>query len=259
MNLRTSAVRLGLLPAGIAIALTPAFAAAQESTTTLDRIEITGSRIRSADVETQQPILTLDRQALEKQGLTSVADVLQNLTSAGSPAISRADALSSGEDVGGYYVDLRNLGAQRTLVLVNGKRLGASTSGLQDLSQIPMAAIERIEVLKDGASSIYGSDAIAGVVNVITRKRFDGAGSQRAVRPVRPGRRRYHPVLLHCGYAGRAWWCDAVGRILQAGSGVRQEPLVQPRRFAWSQLDPEQLEPDQPERFVVQPAAGRLR
>ncbi|KIQ26219.1 TonB-dependent receptor plug domain-containing protein [Xanthomonas campestris] len=175
MNLRTSAVRLGLLPAGIAIALTPAFAAAQESTTTLDRIEITGSRIRSADVETQQPILTLDRQALEKQGLTSVADVLQNLTSAGSPAISRADALSSGEDVGGYYVDLRNLGAQRTLVLVNGKRLGASTSGLQDLSQIPMAAIERIEVLKDGASSIYGSDAIAGVVNVITRKRFDGA------------------------------------------------------------------------------------
>lgn len=175
MNLRTSAVRLGLLPAGIAIALTPAFAAAQESTTTLDRIEITGSRIRSADVETQQPILTLDRQALEKQGLTSVADVLQNLTSAGSPAISRADALSSGEDVGGYYVDLRNLGAQRTLVLVNGKRLGASTSGLQDLSQIPMSAIERIEVLKDGASSIYGSDAIAGVVNVITRKRFDGA------------------------------------------------------------------------------------
>jgi len=178
MNLRTSAVRLGLLPASIAIALTPAMAGAQESaasTTTLDRIEITGSRIRSADVETQQPILTLDRQALERQGYTSVADVLQNLTSAGSPAISRADALASGENVGGYYVDLRNLGAERTLVLVNGKRLGATTSGLQDLSQIPMAAIERIEVLKDGASSIYGSDAIAGVVNVITRKRFDGA------------------------------------------------------------------------------------
>ncbi|MCW0412117.1 Vitamin B12 transporter BtuB [Xanthomonas sacchari] len=179
MNLRTPAVRLGLLPASIAIALTPAIAGAQEaaasSTTTLDRIEITGSRIRSADVETQQPILTLDRQALERQGYTSVADVLQNLTSAGSPAISRADALASGENVGGYYVDLRNLGAERTLVLLNGKRLGATTSGLQDLSQVPMAAIERIEVLKDGASSIYGSDAIAGVVNIITRKRFDGA------------------------------------------------------------------------------------
>ncbi|WP_295920180.1 Plug domain-containing protein, partial [uncultured Xanthomonas sp.] len=133
MNLRTPAVRLGLLPASIAIALTPAIAGAQEaaasSTTTLDRIEITGSRIRSADVETQQPILTLDRQALERQGYTSVADVLQNLTSAGSPAISRADALASGENVGGYYVDLRNLGAERTLVLLNGKRLGATTSG----------------------------------------------------------------------------------------------------------------------------------
>ena len=177
MNVRNPAVRLGLLPAGIALALTPAFASAQEAkdATTLDRIEITGSRIRGASMETQQPVLTLSRENLEKQGYTTVADVLQNLTSAGSPAISRADSLSSGENVGGYYVDLRNLGAQRTLVLMNGKRLGATTAGYQDLSQIPMAAVERIEVLKDGASAIYGSDAIAGVVNVITRKRFDGA------------------------------------------------------------------------------------
>lgn len=150
---------------------------AQESgaPTTLDRIEVTGSRIRGAEMETQQPVLSLDRQALERQGYTSVADVLQNLTSAGSPAISRADALSSGEAVGGYYIDIRNLGANRTLVLVNGKRLPALTGGLQDLSQIPFSAIERIDILKDGASSIYGSDAIAAVVNIVTRKRFDGA------------------------------------------------------------------------------------
>jgi iron complex outermembrane receptor protein len=178
-NLRT-AMRVGMLPAGIAIALAPGFASAQEGgeqqgATTLDRIEVTGSRIRGADMETQQPIITLSRQDIERQGFTSVADVLQNLTSAGSPAISRSDALASGENVGGYYVDIRNLGAQRTLVLVNGKRLGASTSGLQDLSQIPMASIDRIEILKDGASAIYGSDAIAGVVNVITRKRYEGA------------------------------------------------------------------------------------
>ncbi|WP_133477356.1 TonB-dependent receptor [Cognatilysobacter segetis] len=141
----------------------------------LGRIEVTGSRIRKAEAETQQPIITLSREAIQQQGFTSVADILQNLTSAGSPAISRADALASGEDVGGYYIDLRNLGAQRTLVLVNGKRLGVSTSGLQDLGQIPVSAIQRIEVLKDGASAIYGSDAIAGVVNVITRREFDGA------------------------------------------------------------------------------------
>jgi len=178
MKFRTPAMRLGLLPAGIAIALTPAFASAQDAAagaTTLDRLEVTGSRIRSANVETQQPILTLSRENLEKQGFTSVADVLQNLTSAGSPAISRSEALASGENVGGYYIDIRNLGATRTLVLMNGKRLGATSGGYQDLSQIPMSAIERIEILKDGASAIYGSDAIAGVVNVITRKRFDGA------------------------------------------------------------------------------------
>ncbi len=178
MKFRTPAVRLGLLPAGIAIALTPAFASAQDTTagaTTLDRLEVTGSRIRGANMETQQPILTLSRENLEKQGFTSVADVLQNMTSAGSPAISRSESLASGENVGGYYIDIRNLGANRTLVLMNGKRLGATSGGYQDLSQIPMSAIERIEVLKDGASAIYGSDAIAGVVNVITRKNFDGA------------------------------------------------------------------------------------
>jgi len=141
----------------------------------LDTVVVTGSRIPRAELENEQPIITVSREQIEKQGFSSVADILQNLTSAGSPAISRANALSSGEDVGGYYIDLRNLGANRTLILLNGKRLGVSTSGLQDLGQIPMSAIERIDVLKDGASSIYGSDAIAGVVNVITRKNFEGA------------------------------------------------------------------------------------
>ena len=153
MNHRNSrrAMRVGMLPAGIAIALIPAFASAQEatadasSTTTLDRLEVTGSRIRGADMETQQPIITLSRQDIEKQGFTSVADILQNLTSAGSPAISRSDALASGENVGGYYIDIRNLGAQRTLILLNGKRLGATTAGFQDLSQVPMSAIDRVE------------------------------------------------------------------------------------------------------------------
>ncbi|CAG4969661.1 TonB-dependent receptor plug domain-containing protein [Lysobacter zhanggongensis] len=179
-NLRP-AMRLGLLPAAVAVALVPAIAGAQEAApaaqeaTTLDRIEVTGSRIRGVNMETQQPIVTLSREEIQKQGFTSVADVLQNLTSAGSPAISRSEALASGENVGGYYIDIRNLGANRTLVLVNGKRLGATTGGYQDLSQIPMSAIDRMEILKDGASAIYGSDAIAGVVNVITRKRFEGA------------------------------------------------------------------------------------
>ena len=147
----------------------------QTSAKNLETITVTGSRIPRVDVETAQPVLTISRTQLENQGFTSVADIMQNLTEVGSPPISRASALASGEDVGGYYVDLRNIGPNRTLVLVNGKRLGANTTGLQDLDQIPVSAIDRIEVLKDGGSSIYGSDAIAGVVNVITRSNFTGA------------------------------------------------------------------------------------
>lgn len=169
-----TAARVGVLQMAVLLALASTAHAQEQNTTTLDRLEVTGSRIRGAEMETRQPVITLTREAMQRQGFTSVADVLQNLTSAGSPAIARAQALSSGEEVGGYYVDIRNLGATRTLVLINGKRLGATTGGYQDLGQIPMAAIERIDILKDGASSIYGSDAIAGVVNVITRKQMDG-------------------------------------------------------------------------------------
>jgi iron complex outermembrane recepter protein len=178
-TLLRDAIRSALMAgAAMSIAL-PALAqettAAPAEATELDRIEVTGSRIRQVDVETSAPVLLIDRADIENQGFSSVADILQNITSAGSPAISRTAPLSSGEAVGGYYIDLRNLGANRTLILVNGKRLGITNDGLQDVASIPAAMVERIEVLKDGASTIYGSDAIAGVVNIITRKNFEGA------------------------------------------------------------------------------------
>lgn len=147
----------------------------QTEATNLDRIQVTGSRIRQVDVETAQPVTFVTRQDIEKQGFQSVGDILQNISAMGNPPISRASALSAGEAVGGTYVQLRNLGAVRTLVLLNGRRLGVTTGGLADISKIPTSAVERVEVLKDGASSIYGSDAIAGVVNIITRSGFDGA------------------------------------------------------------------------------------
>ena len=182
MTHRHNAMQRGLLPVSIALALAPAFAGAQEAApapaeqaTTLDRIEVTGSRIRQVDIETAAPVLQINRQDIENQGFQSVADILQNITAAGSPAISRTSPLSSGEAVGGQYIDLRNLGANRTLILVNGKRLGITNDGLQDIASIPASMVERIEVLKDGASTVYGSDAIAGVINIITRKNFEGA------------------------------------------------------------------------------------
>ena len=162
----------------LASTLASGAATAQEAssgTTNLDRIEITGSRIRQVDIETAQPVLSISRAEIESQGFSSVADILQTISAAGTPAFSRASPLTSNQEAGGQYISLRNLGAQRTLVLVNGKRLGISPNGYQDISQIPTVMVERVEVLKDGASSIYGSDAMAGVINIITRKNFDGA------------------------------------------------------------------------------------
>jgi iron complex outermembrane receptor protein len=141
----------------------------------LETVTVTGSRIRSADIETSQPVFTMDRQAIKATGLTNVDDILARMPSAGTPDITPQDSLASGTDVGGRYVNIRNLGSARTLVLVNGKRWSTSLTGLTDLSTIPVSMIDRIDVLKDGASSIYGSDAIGGVVNIITREKFDGA------------------------------------------------------------------------------------
>ncbi|MGV8943758.1 TonB-dependent receptor plug domain-containing protein, partial [Thermomonas sp.] len=145
------------------------------SAKTLDAMVVTGSRIRQTDVETAQPVQMIMREDIEKQGFQSVGDILQNISAVGTPPISRASPLSAGQNAGGVYISLRNLGAERTLVLLNGKRLGISTSGLADISTIPAVAVERIEVLKDGASSTYGSDAISGVINIITRTNFEGA------------------------------------------------------------------------------------
>ncbi|MEA9580197.1 TonB-dependent receptor [Xanthomonas nasturtii] len=149
-------------------------AIAQEaSTTNLDKIEVTGSRIKRADVETSQPVFSMSRQQIESQGLTSIGDVIQNISSGGSALNSNVNNGGNGET----RVNLRNLGSNRTLVLVNGRRWvgGTGLGGAVDLNTIPTAAVERIEVLKDGASTIYGSDAISGVVNIILRQNFDGA------------------------------------------------------------------------------------
>jgi len=147
----------------------------QSKAKSLETVTVTGSRIRSVDVETAQPVFTLDKAAIKATGATNVNDILARMPSAGTPDITPQDTLSSGADVGGRYVNIRNLGSQRTLVLVNGRRWSTSLNGLTDLSTIPVSTIERIEVLKDGASSVYGSDAIGGVVNIITKDKFDGA------------------------------------------------------------------------------------
>ena len=217
-NMRT-AVRVGLLPAGIAVALAPAFAFAQESgkdATTLDKIEVTGSRIKRADIETSQPIFTLSRAEIQKQGLTSVADILQRISANGAAINS---TFNNGGD-GSSGVSLRNLGEHRTLVLVNGRRWSTQLNGSVDLNTIPTAMIERVEVLKDGASTIYGSDAIAGVVNVITRKDFEGAeaGAYLGQYQQGDGNRQAYDFTIGTG--------NDRGNVSIGASYVKEEPVM---------------------------------
>lgn len=150
-------------------------------------IVVTGSRIRRDPLSLAAPITFIDRAAIDRTGLSSTADVLQRLPISGGGLNTRNNASGnlgnppdgSGVGAGAAQIDLRYLGANRTLVLIDGLRVvpGASASGIPaavDLNIIPNGAIERIEVLQDGASSVYGSDAIAGVVNVITKKKQRG-------------------------------------------------------------------------------------
>ena len=142
--------------------------------TTLDRIEVTGSRIRRADIEGAVPVAVISRAQIDASGETSVSDYLRS-TNFSSTGQFRPQSGSSAQ--AGAFADLRGLGSQRTLVLIDGHRAPKSpfSASSQDLNVIPLAAVERIEVLTDGASAIYGADAVGGVINIITRKDFNGA------------------------------------------------------------------------------------
>jgi iron complex outermembrane receptor protein len=141
------------------------------------RVEITGSSIRQISSESALPVTVLKTEDLAKAGVTNAEQALAFITS--NQSVTNSAASVGGANGGASYADLRGLGAGRTLVLVNGKRMvnnpydgGVGTA--VDLNTIPYGAVERIEVLNDGASAIYGSDAIAGVINFITRREYQG-------------------------------------------------------------------------------------
>ncbi|MBB4658172.1 TonB-dependent receptor domain-containing protein [Parvularcula dongshanensis] len=147
-----------------------------------DTIVVTGSRLRSSTFNSVSPLTVLDADGASLEGLTDVASVLQNATVAsGSSQVTAASSAAFVQNggAGAETISLRGLGANRTLVLLNGRRAGPAgvRGGVSafDLNVLPLSAIERIEILKDGASSIYGSDAIAGVVNIITKEEDGGS------------------------------------------------------------------------------------
>jgi iron complex outermembrane receptor protein len=163
-----------------ASALSSQVAHAQQ-TQQVEKIQVTGSNIKRIDTETTSPVVTITREQIKQSGMRDVAELLRNVPSAS--AGSQLDNTSNSFSNGAQTVSLRGLGSASTLVLLNGRRMTPSAfadpntgnSTVFNLNAVPVDAIERIEILKDGASAIYGSDAMAGVINIILRSDYTGA------------------------------------------------------------------------------------
>ncbi len=176
-----------------ALSATPAFAQREggDDTQLLEVVEVTGSRIKKAEIEGQSPVQVITAADIEATGLGSIGDIIQRISVSGSSLNTKFNSAGNfgfppdggGVGSGSTTVSLRNLGAKRTLILVDGLRWvsESSASGVSaavDLNTLPASAVDRIEILTDGASSLYGSDAIAGVVNIITKKKQDGGSAR---------------------------------------------------------------------------------
>lgn len=152
----------------------------EEDTSDLDRVKVTGTQIERAGVEGTSPLISFSREEIEASGVTTIQELLREMPSAGPGSFNTLNDSQDDTSSGTAAVSLRGLGASSTLTLVNGRRAVQSataqgiTTNFTDLNSIPIAAIERIDVLKDGASPIYGTDAIAGVVNIILRDDYEG-------------------------------------------------------------------------------------
>lgn len=160
-------------------------AANEDDTQTLDAITVTGTNLRGVDLAEAQPVQVIDSVQIERLGLQSIGDVLKLISETGGGTgnfnTASSGALQADSPAGMAGASLRGLGAGSTLTLVNGRRVAASSfsNGVRsenfvDINALPMAAVERVEVLSAGASAIYGADAVAGVINVVLRRSFDG-------------------------------------------------------------------------------------
>ncbi len=215
--------------ASLAATAAPVWAqeAEEEEAAIADRIQVTGSRIKRIDVEGALPVTVIDRETIELSGESNAADLIRNIPFNTSGSF-RPQSGSSAQSVS--TVSLRGLGSGRTLVLVNGRRMPAAplTGSGADLNMIPMGAIERIEVLTDGASAVYGSDAIGGVVNVVLRSDFEGAEFMIGVADVEPsGGDRKEGYITFGASSDRS--------SLIGGVSYNSRDIIFARDFFWTQ------------------------
>ncbi len=187
-------IRIHPLAAAISLLLASAPIWAQQTTTPidndsgetpaeLDAVVVTGSNLKGIDLEEAQPVTILTRDDIRELGASTIADLLEDVSEAGGGTgnftTSNSGALQADSPAGSAGVSLRGLGTASTLTLINGRRIAVSSfangsENFVDINAIPLAAVDRVEILTTGASAIYGADAVAGVVNLILRQDFDG-------------------------------------------------------------------------------------
>jgi iron complex outermembrane recepter protein len=199
-----SALLLGV--AAVAGLATPAFA--QDQSGGVETVVVTGSMLSRSDVETPSPVTILTSQAIQASGLTTTADVVNSLSANNSGSVPTAFGI--GFAAGSSGVSLRGMTVNSTLVLINGRRTADfpladdGHRAFVDLNTIPLDAVDRIEVLKDGASSIYGADAIAGVVNIIMKDEFQGVEGEAEYGDTEQGGGQMERLSARLGYGDMA-------------------------------------------------------
>jgi outer membrane receptor protein involved in Fe transport len=206
----------------------PAAEGAAPKKTAEEEIVVTGTRVRRKDLTTPAPVTVINKDQVVASGKVTIGDYLQTLPEQGNAANTQLNNGGSGAT----RVDLRGLGVLRTLTLVNGRRMvaagvgGESGSGV-DLNTIPIAAVERIEILKDGASAVYGSDAISGVINIITRKNYSGTEANAYLGTTSHGDGTVYDLNVTTGSSGD------LGSILFSGGYFHQGKVMAGERD-WS-------------------------
>ncbi len=178
LNSRKHALALSITAALFASQSYSAIAAEADE---VERIEVTGSHIKRTDMEGPSPLTSISSEDIANTGVTDLIGLFTKLPMAGQGTFSTQGNSSDNTSNGGSNVSLRGLGADSTLILVNGRRVSVSPfannidTAFVDINNIPLAAIKRVDILKDGASATYGSDAVAGVINIVLRDDIEGA------------------------------------------------------------------------------------
>lgn len=222
-SIHTALLATALAGAGVAAAAEP------QQTTFIEEIEVivvTGSYIEGAAEDAALPIDVLRAEDLAKQGSPSMVELVKQIPSV-QGVVGEANQYTAGGTSGSANINLRGLGGARTLVLLNGRRLAPATVGVigYDVNLLPMAAIGRIEILKDGAAATYGSDAVAGVVNFLTKQDFDGLGLEASYSYIEDSDGDYNTSAVF-GHKAERW-----NMLVTAGYRKRSELSALDRDF----------------------------